>query len=279
MGELRKADQEYQDYVSNIIAYSQQLQRGEIEPLKSMEEELKSFHDEVFADLMVGAADATNSIKKVQTEMAENHKNITNQLLDDMTNAARGSEAEWKNAANGIVVTMPQKINKAAEWVREQWGTVGQDVVNLWEGVSMKVADSIIGAIKGTRGSIAGIAQSIGTDFARYFLKKAIFSLSGGLLGFFGGLFDNPKNDAMAAQQGYDFGRYFAEGANRALSRELNFGVVLAGGSGGDTIINNFNGPMTDKEFIRRDIIPEIERAAERRISKLAIRNQLSTRI
>jgi hypothetical protein len=170
--------------------------------------------------------------------------------------------------------------DKLGEKVDSESGIMGQSLSSALAAGGNEAADQVVLAMHGARLDLKSIFSAMADDFVRYFVQQAVIAMSGsfssgkGILGFLGSLFDNPTNDAMAARQGFDFGRHFAKGFTKAMTPGgANFSPALAatGGSRTTALSIHFHGPVTDQAFVRNTIVPAIERAASEGTSRIAM--------
>ncbi len=86
--------------------------------------------------------------------------------------------------------------------------------------------------------------QKMHKDFMRYFIKACIEDMIKGFvpkfLAILGSIFDNPINDRMAARQGGDFAKYFADGMTGELSK-INLGKRINSAVAGELITGTRN--------------------------------------
>lgn len=154
---------------------------------------------------------------------------------------------------------------------------------NMISGMASSASNYVVEQLGIMGGKSRSIFEAMAKDFTRLFIDAALKALANFVLKALGILkmFDVAENDKMAFNQGRDFARYFSEGASQGLARAnmaANIATAAGGGlragAGGGSIIiqNNFQGGMVDEGFIRRSIIPQIERSVDIGRSRLRVR-------
>ncbi|MFA5376503.1 MAG: hypothetical protein WC455_12225 [Dehalococcoidia bacterium] len=137
----------------------------------------------------------------------------------------------------------------------------------------------------GEKVKLAEVWQGMAADFLGYFMEGVMAGIAGRFAGKLLNLigFDNPKNDAMAFNSGLDYAKFFSGGVMQGIqsigvpamafsgasSRSSSSGFNQSAGTGNINI--HFHGPVTSREFVRREIIPAIEQAATGKFSRLKV--------
>jgi len=153
--------------------------------------------------------------------------------------------------------------------------------------------DALARTIASGRGKVSDVFKGMYEDFMAFFIKQALLSILNvfvpGLGTILGGIFDTPKYDRLAMQQGQHFAHYFSQGvfANMRSGSELMRGIVpsaanlampamagVGGGGGsniGTTINVTFSGNVLSSEFIEKQVAPTLRKLATNGKSDLAL--------
>jgi len=187
-------------------------------------------------------------------------------------------EGEWRMVARVAKVSFKSQIDISAAAGNAMSGAMGN------------AANRIVGSLKFLQTESNGIFKNMAADFMKYFIEEVLRMVAKvlvvKLLKLLAGIFDTRANDMMAVQQGRDFAKYFTQGVLGGIT-DANLGrnMAMAVGSSGtgrssfspamsrgfNTINLNFYSPITSREFVRNEIVPEIERAVGYRQSNIVI--------
>ncbi len=228
----------------------------------------KKFFDLIKNPPLPNIVPKMENVKIIMEGYSDEYKNLVNSWMDYERQKMADSYYEWK------------KIQEQKLYEQQR---LHDQMVNK----SMDFVSSTIDLFKRGERDAAKIFAKMALDFIQFFVKRALNSLSGdflgGLLGILGSIFDTRKNDLMAMTQGEHFAKYFTQGMSDYMAK-ANLGSRLAvpgvamagspGGGGSNTVIQQsfyFQG-MTDEQYVRRKVIPEIEKAVESGRSKISVK-------
>lgn len=152
------------------------------------------------------------------------------------------------------------------------------------------VTDVITAMFGNLRNSVARTDEQMFQDFYQLFMIPLLAALPdwiGKIVGMFT-FFDVPENDRMLINEGRRAAMFLHQGLSEGMAKLVPPAInitatpatlALAGGYNEPTskIELHFHGPITDRSFIERHVVPVIEQAAKNKRSSLALRPPLAT--
>ena len=150
---------------------------------------------------------------------------------------------------------------------------------------------NLAAALATGQGKISDVFKQMYESFMTLFIEQALLSILNvfipGLGTALGAMFDTPKYDRMAMQQGQHFAHYFSRGVfdNMRSGSEFMRGIVPSAsnlampamaapastGSSGSTINITFSGNVLSQEFIERQVAPTLRKLVTNGKSDLAL--------
>jgi hypothetical protein len=150
-------------------------------------------------------------------------------------------------------------------------------VVDAFASIGRKGVGAISREIASGRGKIGDVFKGMHEDFMAFFIQQSLASIADmfipGLGKLLGGIFDTPKYDRLAMQQGQHFAEYFTQGVFSQMRTGSEFmrGIVPSAGnlampalatpapaatSPGNTINVTFSGNILSSDFIEQQVAP-----------------------
>jgi len=267
---LREQAAALQENNANWLDYDARLRAGTVSVLEMAAAE-EILNKEFAENFIPQERDVSTQLAAISKKVVESQKSTNKQLLalDRQLALARDKSG---TAAGKVIV---DALYDARPGVEREATLMEECLSSALAAGGNAAADQIIAAMHGARLNLASIFSAMADDFVKFFIKKAVEAITGDILTVLTTLFDNPTNDAMAARQGYDFGRHFARGFAKAMvPGGANFSPALAatGGARTTALSIHFHGPVTDQAFVRKTIVPAIERAASEGTSQIAMK-------
>lgn len=170
-----------------------------------------------------------------------------------------------------------EKFNEGAIVAQRAWDRLTSGIVDMMFDGRMRLIDVF-----------KGIAQ----DFLKFtiseILKDVGRTLVPGIVKFLGGIFDTPSNDRMLVKEGRRAAMFFGQGYMSGLNTG-NFAAgtagaiaapAMAGGAsfgGGGSMVINFHGPVSDRQYAADTIAPIIAKASRYNQVDLATKQSMYT--
>lgn len=202
--------------------------------------------DEVSAELLQIEYDRFDAIKEIQDLTVLNEAQKAEMIVQVKTNAA--------NAMIGVQSTTDRQMQAI-----------------LAGGINNMVRSMVTG-----RGDMAEIFKGMAQDFMVFFIQKSLATLLDtfipGIGALLGGVFDTPKYDKMAMDQGADFAEWFRKGVMENMGTVggplavggARIAAAPAGGGGQGiapvTVHMTFTGNVMTPEFVEAQVAPMLER-------------------
>lgn len=153
---------------------------------------------------------------------------------------------------------------------------------------TMRMGSSMVNAFMQGRLQAGQIFKGMAADFMNFFVQKALASVLTmfipGLGGLLGGIFDTPKYDKLAMQQGEHFAKFFTQGAMRGMS---GIGPVMAYAGaaqqgrmqtgGGPTYNVHITGNVMSERFTEETVVPALQRLSVRNRAEVALKSRNAT--
>lgn len=165
--------------------------------------------------------------------------------------------------------------------------SISADIISQQQGRFVKAfaqigrsgVDSLARAIASGRGSIRDVFNSMFEDFVAFFIKQALASVANmfipGLGVLLGGIFDTPRYDRLAMEQGEHFAHYFSSGFfnNMQTGSEFMSGIVPSAANLTTAALNTpaavtstpsqninitFTGNVLSDGFIEENVVPTL---------------------
>lgn len=241
------------------------------------------------ASIAMGAA-------KIETDQAAVSAQTATTEFNTMGKVIEGSYQKlWALSAG------PQMMIEDYAAINAAYEAAGVAVMESWTEVEKKTNDAqaafgqftgnALSAFSQLRQGARNIWQNIFLDFSNLLLKQILTAvLPGGpfvsaFLSAFN-FWDVAANDRALIREGNRAAMFIMQGltdgvrrAQPAINTAVGYGggLAVAGGGGSQSITINFNGPITDRDFIRKSVVPEIERSIRDRGSRIKMDSRLST--
>lgn len=209
---------------------------------------------------------------------------------------------EWKQRINEIASQVGGAISSALTPALVSVITKARNVSDAFRGVGQSIRDSLLGlAINAlvqfiskqivslflTKGEAVAhasntlaIAAETQATWALVAAKIALNAASGGVAGGveyvakeFIGIFDNKNNDAMLEREVRWVGTLITRGLTSGMQSAMGAMALpqpAIASAGAQNITINFHGPVTSADFVRNEVIPQIERAVGYKQTRLA---------
>ena len=219
-----------------------------------------------------------------------------NEQLAIIAENEHATDAERKAAQHGVEILNKQKraevwkayhkeIAKQNDEAFAKMRKQAEEFTRAIGGILNSYLDQWVDALIEQRSIGQEFWKAMANDFAKFFIKQALAKVADvfvpGLGSILGSIFDTPKYDRLAMQQGEHFIYWFGTGAEHALDR-LNLGPQLAaagapavaaslgipGQPTSGSQVNIYQGVVTE-DFIRQDVVPAVSLASKRKETSL----------
>lgn len=194
----------------------------------------------------------------------------------------------------------PADTEAAAATINAQIkGQINADIIKRQQGqftaafgdIGRRGVQNLARTIATGRGKISDVFKGMYEDFMAFFIQQALASIANmfvpGLGAILGGIFDTPKYDRLAMEQGQHFAHYFTQGVFDKMRTGSEFmrGIVpsaanmampsmadpSSSASAGNTINVTFSGNVLSSEFIEDQVAPTLRKLATNGKSDLAL--------
>lgn len=167
-----------------------------------------------------------------------------------------------------------------------------QQFVSAFGAIGQRGVANLSRAIASGRGDIGDVFKGMHEDFMALFIQQSIAAIADmfipGLGRLLGGMFDTPRYDRMAMEQGEHFAHYFAQGVFKSMRSGSEFmrGIVPSAGnlampalataapaaaSPGNTINVTFSGNVLSSDFIEKQVAPTLRKLTTNGKTDLAL--------
>jgi hypothetical protein len=166
-----------------------------------------------------------------------------------------------------------------------------QALTNIIGNRFTEMSNKMASAMMGGKERLGDIFKGMYQDFLAFFIKQALASIANafipGLGVLLGGIFDTPRYDRLAMEQGAHFAHYFSRGVfdNMRSGSQFMRGIVPSASnlavpsmaapapaiSGRSTINVTFSGNVLSSEFIERQVAPTLRKLVTNGKSDLAL--------
>jgi len=230
----------------------------------------RAFGDAATENLMANAEKIGDSMAKMRGQIGkEDAPTITTKMAVEIPSMLPNID-EWE----GEVDAFGQTFDNLGKIAVETMGAATFEISAMQKQMVSSIfamGDAMVDGLMQGRIQSKQIFKGMATDFIKFFVRKALASIMSsfipGLGSLLGAMFDTPRYDKMAAQQGEDFAEYFMEGTMRKMS-SLAPAMAYAGGSMASrngqatpaTINMYVSGNVMADDFVERKIGPTLER-------------------
>ena len=233
--------------------------------------EFQFIPDEAFEDAINKVEVVRQDLGDFYAEYARLQSEQATIMANEYSRGMKVTQEEWQEANENIVEITDYTQYQVGQIVEEKQ----KDIINMNNMMVASIANDFIDLMFSTRRTW----EQMSADFMKFFLKAVLISVSpqSSFASMFLNSFkfwDVAANDRALINEGRKVGQFIQQGMNESVLRIAPPKIDFNGaGMSASSLTINFNGPVSDKRFIRDTILPEIEKAVVNGRSKLQMRN------